>query len=149
MIDCNDNLTVHKIWLAKLAWVHIRWKFEIRCTGIRCIVKHLGKLAHWKDLDETWRICNIYFLTSIMFHGCFVAGRISVNQKKIHVRAPRLVLYDENASYGGLLAWGRFLSLSVYRIWCLGIEICVCLHDLMPPSYSDSNFQTVLSETWP
>ena len=64
--------------------------------------------------------------------------RFSLNKlEKLQERVLRFVFHDATFPYDTLLEWGNFLSLSVYRVRCLAIEVFKCVHGNNPAYLND------------
>ena len=61
-------------------------------------------------------------------------GKVNLNKiEKIQERTLRFVYRDTSSSYEELLKRGQFLSLSMFRIYFLAIEVYKCMRGLNPP----------------
>ena len=98
-----------------------------------------------KYLDEKCRILVYKSFISSNFNYCPVSwmfcGKTNLNKlEKLQERALRFVFHDATSPYETLLERGNFLSLSVYRVRCLAIEVFKCVHG-NNPAYLNNLFK--------
>ena len=94
-----------------------------------------------------WNGCNCLSMLELKlnFNYCPVSwmfcGKTNLkNLEKLQERALRFLFHDATSPYETLLERGNFLSLSVYRVLCLAIEVfkCVCCNN---PAYLNNLFK--------
>ena len=100
-------------------------------------------------LDESCRILVFKSFISSNFNYCPVSwmfcGKTNLNKlEKLQERALRFVFRDTTSPYETLLERGNFLSLSVYRIRCLAIEVFKCVHGNNPAYLNNLFSQPIL-----
>ena len=98
-----------------------------------------------KYLDQKCRILVYKSFISSNFNYCPVSwmfcGKMNLNKlEKLQERALRCVFHDSTSPYETLLERGNFLSLSVYRAWCLAIEVFKCVRG-NNPAYLNNLFK--------
>ena len=114
------------------------------CTKASWQINALKRVS--KYLDENCRIMIYKTFISSNLNYCLVSwvfgDKTNLNKlETLRERVLRFVFRDTTSSYGNLLTPDDFLSLSVYRIQCLGIEVYKCPNGLNP-DYLHNLFNT-------
>ena len=92
------------------------------CFDSRLLVYNSFISSNFKYCPVTWMFC----------------GKSNVSKlEKIQERALRFVYRDMSSSYEFLLQKGRFLSLSMFRVYFLAVEVYKCVRGSNPPYLND------------
>ena len=92
------------------------------CFDSRLLVYNSFISSNFKYCPVTWMFC----------------GKMNVSKlEKIQERALRFVYKDMSSAYKCLLEKGEFLSLSMFRVYFLAIEVYKCCMGLNPPYLND------------
>ena len=96
----------------------------------------LKRMSKFLSLDSRHLVYNSFISSNFTY--CPVAwmfcGRKNVSKiEKVQERALRFVYDDHVSPYTSLLSRGNFLSLSMFRIYFLAIEVFKCVKQTNPP----------------
>ena len=139
-ISVQDNTIVSNASIKVLGVpIYDKLKFDKyiskMCTKASRQIDALKRVS--KYLDGNCRIMIYKTFISSTFNYCPISwmfyGKTNLNKlEKLQERGLRFVFRDTTSSYENLLTRGDFLPLYLYRIRCLGIEVCKCFNGLNP-----------------